>query len=132
MNARGKKKSKSRRGQRDATSTVAAEERTSLVATVFWMLCVLATLGAEATALMSWLLARHWPPAASSAPLRAFAGMMWFSALVSGLLVLVMTVVVYRVRKDKPPRAITVLAVVVGLVPLAILLVVGIAAAMGL
>jgi hypothetical protein len=59
-------------------------------------------------------------PAVASA-VSGLSGLMIVIAAVTGLLCLVLTVAVYRVRRDPPPLAITVAAVIVGVLPLTLL-----------
>jgi hypothetical protein len=49
----------------------------------------------------------------------AMAGVLLFSALMAGIMTLVLTPVVYRVRRVPPPRGFTVFAVIVSICPIA-------------
>jgi hypothetical protein len=54
-------------------------------------------------------------------PLARISGVMLFVAIVTGVVALVLTPLAYRVRLAPPPRAITVIAVLIGLLPLVVL-----------
>lgn len=54
-------------------------------------------------------------------PLARLGGVMLFVAIATGVLALVLTPLAYRVRVVPPPRAITIAAVLIGLLPLAVL-----------
>jgi len=79
----------------------------------------MATAGADLVALALWLLGRFWPGAANQPdnawlflPLLAL-----FTASISGLVCLILTPVVYRLRRVPLPPAITAFAVVVSCLP---------------
>ena len=48
----------------------------------------------------------------------AMFGMLLFSALVVGIVSLALTPVVYKLRRDPPPRSITIAVLIVGIAPL--------------
>jgi hypothetical protein len=50
-------------------------------------------------------------------PLARIAGVLLFVALVTGTCCLALTPLAYRVRRARPPRAITIAAVIIGLAP---------------
>lgn len=99
------------------------ESRASVAVTVAWMLTMFATAIALAVALLVFVAARWWQLTADPRnPVNFLPGMMMVSAAATGLLCLVLTVAVYRVRRDRPPVAITVVAVFVSCLPLATML----------
>lgn len=100
------------------------EPRGSVAVTVSWMLTLLATGGALLIGAATFLLAHSLEiPRQQNNLLLILPGLMLISAAVTGVLCLLLTVVVYRVRRDPPPIAITVAAVFVGCLPLATILV---------
>jgi hypothetical protein len=92
-----------------------AESRLAEVATVAWMLSTLVTLGAEvlAAALGIW---RAFQPGNSLAA--AGCELFAFCALVVGIVSLMLTWAVRRLRRVLPPRPVTSVALIVGAVPL--------------
>ena len=54
-------------------------------------------------------------------PLGRIAGVLLFVALMTGIVCLVLTPLAYRVRKTAPPPAITVGAVMIGIAPILVL-----------
>jgi hypothetical protein len=99
------------------------ESRGSVAVTVSWMLTLLATTAALLAAIILFLCSQWLDlPPKSAMLLRALSGLMLTSAIVTGLLCLVLTVAVYRVRRDPPPISITVAAVFVSCLPLATML----------
>jgi len=98
------------------------EDRASVALTVAWMLAALATLIATAVVLFGEFLLWQFPPQSDDAQPFAFVpDLFLLVATATGMLCLVLTPVVYRVRQDPPPRSIAALAVVAGLLPLAII-----------
>lgn len=100
------------------------ESSAAEAATVAWTLAFMAASLADLAALALWLLGRFWPGAENQAdatwlfmPILAL-----FIAAVSGLVCLILTPVVYRVRRASPPPSITLFAVVSSGIPLGILL----------
>ena len=91
------------------------ESRRVEVLTVGWSMMVLMTLICEIGAAGAiWY--GHFHPEAQAA--EALAALLLLGALVVGALLLVLTPVVVRSRREKPPRGIVVLALVVGAAPL--------------
>ena len=102
-------------------SRTAGEDRGSVALTVVWMLTALATAAAVAVVLVARLLLWQFPPDSSGAsPLRIVPELFLMVATITGLLCLVLTPVVYRARRDPPPRSIATTAVVVSVLPLAL------------
>lgn len=98
------------------------EDRGSLALTVAWMLTALAAATASAVVLVAEFLLWQFPPQKGDAQPFAFVpGLFLLVATITGLICLTLTPVVYRVRRDPPPRSIAMFAVVAGLLPLAII-----------
>jgi hypothetical protein len=99
------------------------ESRAAEAVTVFWMLTMMATLGAELVSLVSYaLIARAEDPATLPLALRMLPGLLQMTALVTGLLCLLLTPVAYKLRRVPPPGGVLVIAVAVGAFPLVTLL----------
>jgi hypothetical protein len=95
--------------------------------TVAWMLSVMTTLVCE----LGFVAARAFLLLVNSEadPIRALAAMLFFAALVVGLISLGLMVIVMRMRRDPPPRGIVAFAAVVGTLPLVALVVLVLAGA---
>ncbi|WP_425619229.1 hypothetical protein NA78x_002967 [Anatilimnocola sp. NA78] len=99
------------------------ESRASIAVTVAWMLTILATTGSLIAAGICVLLRRSVELAPEPAKVLAILpGVFTFIAATTGIACLLLTVVVYRVRRDRPPTSITFVAVLVGLLPIATML----------
>jgi hypothetical protein len=104
-------------------SSAGEESRSSVAVTVSWMLTLLATAGAMIVAVVCFFLSRSLQLSPQQAEgFGLLGGVMTVVSAVTGLLCLVLTVVVYRVRRDRPPISITVAAVFVSCLPLATML----------
>ena len=115
-----KKKSQAKQTHRATRSS--AEERSSVALTVAWMLTSLATAIALAVVVVGQMLVWQFPPETSgSAPFAFVPSLFLLMATITGLVCLTLTPVVYRVRRDPPPRSIATAAVVVSLIPFAII-----------
>lgn len=90
--------------------------------TVAWMLACMSTTVGMLVVFALRLLMVLAPVAAGVHPLARIAGVLLFVALVTGGLAVAFTPLAYKVRQVAPPRAITIVAVVIGLLPLATLL----------
>lgn len=112
--ARGKKQVRSE-GRPDSGESRAAE-----ATTVAWMLTAMATIGAILLAGTVRLATRFLAADATGAGLRFLPDLLIFTSLVTGILCLCLTVVVYRVRKTPPPSSVTIAAVLIGLSPVAL------------
>jgi hypothetical protein len=105
--------------RREAAPELPPEERAAEAATVAWMLCALFTLCAEGVGLAARVAL------ASGAEANAAANAAWgvlpeltlLMGLVTGTVGLVLTWVVYKLRKTPPPAVITVVAILLGLTP---------------
>lgn len=94
------------------------ESRASVAVTVAWMLmmlvCGLALLMASVlSGLTQWMSLSQ----EAKRGLALLSNLGLLIALITGPLCLVLTVVVFRVRRDRPPLAITVAAVILGVLP---------------
>lgn len=124
-----RKKQKSRRADSSpSTAQVAAsqdsENRGIEALTVAWMLTMLATLMAELCAYAGWIFfavvtrSEEW-----SAEFLALPGLLQFSALVTGLICLILGVIVYRLRPVTPPRSVGITAFGISLLPVVTMLI---------
>ena len=120
MAARKKKlKARPRRGG----DAMPDENRGGEAFTVFWMLTLIATLGAELSALAAWGLSAAAGEAEDfPVTLRLLPGWLLAVALITGLLCLLLTPLAYRIRTTPPPLGVTVIAAIVGASPLVVLL----------
>jgi hypothetical protein len=97
----------------------AGETRAAVATTVVWMLTCLSTAAAMLMVLAFRLLIIEFPVAAGQRhPLAAVAGVLLLVALLTGVLCLGLTPLVYRVRRTRPPVAITAAAVLIGAAPM--------------
>lgn len=97
------------------------EDRGSVALTVAWMLTALATGIAVGVVIVGEVLLWQFPPETSGTEPFAFVPRLFLvMATITGLLCLTLMPVVYRVRRDPPPRSIATAALVVSLLPLAI------------
>jgi hypothetical protein len=102
----------------------AGESRAAVALTVAWMLTCLGTAASMLVVLAFRLLMIGFPVAAGGQhPLQAVAGVLLFVGLVTGVLCVGLTPLVYRVRRAAPPLAITIGAVLIGVAPVAIMIV---------
>lgn len=99
-----------------------AEERRAEAATIGWMLATLCTAAGLLCALGTYLLVRPMdkPPEA----LVMLPGLLLLMSAGSGVVDLVLTPVVLRLRKTLPPPAVTRTAVLVGVAPMLLLVVI--------
>jgi hypothetical protein len=96
----------------------ADESRAAVALTVAWMLTLLSTAAAMIVAASAWLLMLAFPVAAGQGhPLASLPGTLTFVAAATGILCLILTYFVHRVRKSPAPRTITIAAVLIGAVP---------------
>jgi len=90
--------------------------------TVAWMLAVMSTVLAE-VALMAatwWIWANRDDVPEEAL---ALAAVLWLATLVMGALTLLLTPIVWRMRREKPPAGIVAFALLVGAAPLVVALV---------
>jgi hypothetical protein len=96
------------------------ETRVADAVTIGWMLSVLTTLVCQLGAVAGQLYVRANPDVV---PVALMTGMLVMAAVAIGSLSLLLTVMVYRLRRVPPPTSITVLAVVIAAMPIVALLV---------
>jgi hypothetical protein len=96
-----------------------AESQAAEAATIGWMLAVLTATVCELGVLAARLYFNWHPDAAG---VGTAGELLLFSSAIVGLVVLALIPVVYKVRRVRPPTAVTVFAVVVGVLPWAALL----------
>ena len=102
----------------------ADESRAAVAVTVAWMLSCMSTAVGMLTVLALRLLMLAFPVApGGDHPLGRIAGVLLFVALITGGTCVAFTPLVYRVRKAPPPSPITVGAVLIGLAPVVLLIV---------
>lgn len=95
-----------------------------LAVTVLWMLTLLCSLAADLGGTACFGFARYWPAPAGQPPLmQMMATSLLLVALVTGVLCLALTPLVWRLRRVKPPLAIVLVAVLVGVAPIVTLVV---------
>lgn len=100
------------------------ESRAAVALTVAWMLTCMSTTVGMFVVLALQLLMMAFPVAAGQVhPLGRMGGVLLFVAIATGVLCLVFTPLVYRVRTIPPPRTVTVGAVAIGLSPIVLLIV---------
>jgi hypothetical protein len=114
--ARSKKKSAL--GRATDADAGPGESRAAEALTSIWMLSAVNTFVAQAV----WIGLRFYIRAnAVAQPVALLAGLLLLIAAVLSLVVLVLTPIVYRVRRVRPPAVVTLLAVVIALGPWAAL-----------
>jgi hypothetical protein len=103
------------------------ESRGAVALTVAWMLTCMSTAAGMFVVLALRLLMIAFPVAVGGVhPLGRIAGVLLFVALTTGALCLGFTPLVYRLRQRHPPRVITIGAVLIGLSPVLLLIVLAI------
>ncbi|MCA9148768.1 MAG: hypothetical protein KDA92_05695 [Planctomycetales bacterium] len=120
-NARGGRPNRGSRGSRPAQvdtpsqqRPTGAESQMADAATVAWMLTLMSTLSAEALGLVTRGLALG----GGSERLQVLSGTLLLVAVLSGVILLVLTGITLRVRRNPPPRPIVVLSIVSGCLPM--------------
>jgi len=97
------------------------ESRAAEALTVAWMLTCLSTAAGLALVLALRLVMAAFPVAEGGVhPLRQMAAVLLFVTVATGALCLVFTPLAIRVRQTPPPRAITIAAVVIGVLPIVV------------
>ena len=112
-----KKRNKIRNRQRAQPQAV-VEDRRAEVVTVAWMLCVLATLLAEIAGGAMRLVFGSSPDLPLT--VRVLPDLLLLSALLTGLVSLILLLLAYRLRRTRPPSVVTAFSAVVALIPLAV------------
>ena len=121
--ARSRRKSPVTPTKRNAPSSrpaAATETQAAEAVTVAWMLTLLATLLAEVSSSIVRMVALRQ---AEPGKLGMLANLLFFIAVVSGIATVLLTPLTLSLRRTPPPRPLVVAAVVVGLLPLAVLLI---------
>ncbi len=85
--------------------------------TVCWMLAALITLLASLAVVLFELFVMHGEQQATPGA-QVFQGVLAFSSITTGLIGLLFTLLVYRVRRQAPPRNVTIVVVVICALPL--------------
>src|SRR5262249_15187491 len=114
------KKNKKPNRERHATDEMPTESQAADAMTVAWMLAILTTLLCQVAALVMRWIAFANPQLAG---LGSFSAILFFAALIIGLVALGLIPVLYKIRILAPPTPIVAFAVVVGLAPWVTLLV---------
>ncbi len=124
-----KKRSKRRRFDRRQKQLAPAETRTAEAATIAWMLSTMVTVLAAVVSLVSLALilvfaeeqeiANQAEEQKLAIQQAALPGFILFIGIITGIICLVLTPVVYQVRRVPPPRSVAIFAVAVGLTPMA-------------
>jgi len=134
MEFMAKKKSKKKTARKKAAQRLElqnrenAESRTAEVATVAWMLTTFATLLAVSACVGIWLLMLAFIPVNERAYVAALPTLMLVIACVTAVVAGALTVAAHYLRKQQPPRGITVMAVGIVASPYLLLLVLNIVA----
>ena len=92
------------------------ESRVSVFVTVAWTLSVMTTLVCAGVALLVWLSVRS---RGDNETALLFAGLLHFSAVVTGFASLFLLPVVFKVRPEPPPLGLVVGGVVIAVLPIA-------------
>jgi len=96
--------------------------------TVGWMLTTVATAAAELAGLVVFLLIRFASAGgAFPEPLRLFPSLMLFTALILGLVSLVLTPLVYHFRQTPPPISVTLVSATLAILPVLVLAIAAVA-----
>lgn len=91
------------------------ENRAAVAVTVMWMLTTIATLMAQLVWAGSFTLVNLLDKAGNLAVL---PGLMLFTGVVSGIVCLILAPVAWRIREVPPPRSVTLVAIIIGTLPL--------------
>jgi len=97
----------------------AAESRSALSATVAWTLALMSPLAAETIRFLSRLYTKVVEP---NELLTVMGAVMLFVALVAGVITLILTPVVLKLAKKRPPSVIVQLACIAGALPILVIL----------
>jgi hypothetical protein len=92
------------------------ESRLAETLTVGWVVAALSTLVCELATVAARLYLRQAP---GNASIGALAVLTQFAAFSIGIVTLLLTPMVLKLRRQTPPRGVTALAVAIGLAPLA-------------
>lgn len=111
-------KRKKKKTNRDLAKDLPAEKQRAEVTTIGWMLATMACLLFQIGWLVAALLIRVTP---ESRALELAVGALFVAALTVSVVVLILTPIVYKFRQIPPPRPVTAFAVLVAIVPWALL-----------
>ncbi len=106
-----------KRKARQSTPAAVGETRLGDTVTVAWMLTMMTTLACQ-TGMVVVRAAERYLPGMEALP--TLADLLLFSALVFGVISLMLALVVLHLRRTPVPPGITIFAIAVGLTPLAI------------
>jgi hypothetical protein len=101
--------------QRRPIARETAESRAADIATVAWMFSAMTTLACAGVAAIVWFFAVERGDGGQAILLARF---LHFSALVTAVISLALTVVVLKIRQAPPPRSIVIAAVIVAVLPI--------------
>ncbi len=93
------------------------ESKTAEAITVAWMLTVIATLLAEAIGLIGWAGIRWEGAEEIPRGILVLPVVMWITAVVTGVLNLILGAIVHRIRRVPAPKPIVIAAAIIGLLP---------------
>ena len=103
------------------------ETRSAVALTVAWMLTCMSTAVGMFVVVAFRLLMLAFPVATGAQhPFGRIASVLLFAALITGLICLALTPLAYRVRATRPPRSVAIGAVLIGLSPIVLLIVLSI------
>lgn len=114
--------SRKKNSQQQPAGELPQEEKRAETVTIAWMLCVLFTFCAEVVGLLSKVGLSNVELNDPQSRWAVLPVVTLAMGLVTGTISLILTPLVYRWRKIPPPESITLVAVLVGLTPLATLL----------
>jgi hypothetical protein len=101
------------------------ESRGAVALTIAWMLTCMSTAVAVLLVLALRLLMLAFPVAAGGVhPIGRIGGAFLFIALMTGVVCLVLTPLTLKARRRSPPQAVTIGAVLIGLSPVVVLVVI--------
>ncbi|MDX1947997.1 MAG: hypothetical protein SFU86_21540 [Pirellulaceae bacterium] len=96
----------------------AGESRAAVALTVVWMLATMSCVLAQVVSLAMWLVARGANiPAGRPNALDIVSGILLAVAFLTGLLILLLTGIVLWIRRARPPRAITIVSLLIAVIP---------------
>lgn len=115
MGKRGRNRPSRRRTQR----TGPVESRVAEAATVGWMLTTVVTLVADLGLLVAWAIVARADAQSLPEAVTVLPGLLLFTATITGILAVLLVPAVYFLRLQYPPWQITVVAIGIGLFPIA-------------
>ena len=115
MGKRGRNRQSRRRTQR----TGPVESRVAEATTVGWMLTTVVTLVADLGLLVAWAIVARSDAQSLPEAVAVLPGLLLFTATITGILAVLLVPAVYFLRLQYPPWQITVVAIGIGLFPIA-------------